>query len=213
MLRIVVLISGNGSNLQALLDTAAQPGYRGKVVSVISNKPDAYGLERAAKADVETAVVDHTEYSNRDSYDAALIEKIDSFQPNLVVLAGFMRILTDEFVRHYRGRLINIHPSLLPKYKGLNTHKRALESGDSKHGASVHFVNEELDGGPVVLQAEIAVHDSDTPESLAARVLEKEHIIYPLSVSWIAEGRLAMSEDGPFFDGSLLEKPLLLNEL
>ena len=213
MLRIVVLISGNGSNLQALIDAFDNPSFRGKITAVISNREEAYGLERARQAGIETAVLDHANYPDRESYDKALTELIDSHQPGLVVLAGFMRILTDEFVRHYSGRLLNIHPSLLPNYKGLNTHSRALEAGDTWHGASVHYVNEELDGGPVILQASIPVEQGDTPDSLAARVLKKEHIIYPMVIGWIAEGRLSLSEGRPLFDGEPLDAPLQLEQL
>lgn len=213
MLRIVVLISGNGSNLQALIDTCGQAGFRARIVGVISNKPEAFGLQRAAAANITTAVIDHLDYPDRDSYDQALAAQIDAFEPDLVVLAGFMRILTDAFVRHYSGRLLNIHPSLLPAYKGLNTHRRVLEAGDKIHGASVHFVNKELDGGPVVLQAKVTVQTGDTPETLAARVLEKEHIMYPLVISWIAEGRLVTGDKGPVYDGQLLTEPLQLDEL
>jgi phosphoribosylglycinamide formyltransferase-1 len=213
MLRIVVLVSGNGSNLQAILDAANQPDFAAEVVAVVSNKPDAYALQRAKNAGVKSVVVDHSGFSDRASYDAELINIIDSFEPSIVLLAGFMRILTSRFVRHYRCRLLNIHPSLLPKYKGLHTHRRVLENGDATHGASVHFVTEELDGGPVVLQARIGVQEDDTSESLAERLLKKEHQIYPMVISWIAEGRLTCKDNTPLFDGEPLDAPLQLDEL
>lgn len=199
--RVVVLISGNGSNLQAILDLANKP-Y--EVVAVLSNKPDVYGLERAAQAGVNTHVVPHTDYPDRESFDRAMIEVIDQYQPDLIVLAGFMRILSSAFVQHYQGRLINIHPSLLPKYKGTQTHQRALDAGDSEHGVSVHFVTEELDGGPVVRQAVVDVLPDDDAKSLAARVASEEHKIYPEVVSWIAQKRLKLTETGVELDGSPL---------
>ena len=166
---VVVLISGSGSNLQALIDSTA-PGNPVHISAVISNRADAFGLKRAEAAGIPVKALDHKLYADRESFDLALIDCIDSYGAELVVLAGFMRILSPAFVRHYQGRLLNIHPSLLPKLKGLHTHQRALESREKEHGCSVHFVTEELDGGPVVLQAPIAVLENDTPESLAQRV-------------------------------------------
>ena len=186
---IVVLISGSGSNLQSIID-AAQRDLPVDIRAVISNKADAYGLVRAREAGITTAVLDHTGYADRESYDAALQQLIDSYAPQLVVLAGFMRILSDGFVRHYEGRMINIHPSLLPKYRGLNTHARAIEAGDREAGCTVHFVTPELDAGPPILQACVPVHDDDSPESLAARVLEQEHRIYPEAIRLFVEGKL-----------------------
>lgn len=204
--RVVVLISGSGSNLQALLDASAKAGAPFSVCSVISNKPAAYGLTRAAEAGVNTSVVDHREFDSREDFDRALITEIDNQQPDLVVLAGFMRILTPEFVRHYNGRLLNIHPSLLPKYQGLHTHQRALDAGDSEHGATVHFVTEELDGGPPIIQALVPVNEGDTVESLAKRVQVQEHLIYPMAVTWFAEKRLQMLDDRTRLDGELLPR-------
>ena len=189
-LRVVVLISGNGSNLQAIIDASNNTPGLYEVVAVISNREDAYGLERADRAGISTAVVDHKAHDNRESYDHALMQIIDAFEPGLVVLAGFMRILTPGFVRHYAGRMLNIHPSLLPKYKGLNTHQRAIDAGDHVHGCSVHFVTEELDDGPVVLQAEVPIIDGDTAETLAERVHVQEHIIYPEAVRRFTLGEL-----------------------
>jgi len=201
---VVVLLSGTGSNLQALIDSPEVKGSPARIRAVISNRADAYGLQRAKDAGIDTRVLDHTAFEGREAFDAALIEVIDSFNPQLVVLAGFMRILSADFVRHYQGRLLNIHPSLLPKYKGLHTHQRALEAGDSEHGCSVHFVTEELDGGPLVVQAVIAVESNDSPHSLAQRVHAQEHLIYPLAVRWFAEDRLSLDERGALLDGQLL---------
>ncbi|PYC27341.1 phosphoribosylglycinamide formyltransferase [Aquipseudomonas alcaligenes] len=198
---VVVLISGSGSNLQALIDSIANDGNPARIAAVISNRADAYGLVRAQNAGIPTLVLDHKQFDGREAFDAALIEAIDGFDPQLVVLAGFMRILTGDFVRHYEGRLLNIHPSLLPKYKGLHTHQRALEAGDREHGCSVHFVTEELDGGPLVVQAVVPVESGDTPESLAQRVHSQEHHIYPLAMRWFAEGRLKLGKTGAQLDG------------
>ncbi|WP_395502644.1 phosphoribosylglycinamide formyltransferase [Ectopseudomonas mendocina] len=201
---VVVLISGSGSNLQALIDSVAHDGNPARIAAVISNRADAYGLQRAKQAGIATELLDHKQFDGREAFDAALIQAIDAHQPDLVVLAGFMRILTPGFVQHYAGRLLNIHPSLLPKYKGLHTHQRALEAGDSEHGCSVHFVTEELDGGPLVVQAVLPVMADDTAESLASRVHQQEHHIYPLAVRWFAEGRLRLDAQGAMLDGQPL---------
>ena len=210
---IVVLISGGGSNLQAIIDATQDGRIRGKIDAVISNKADAYGLERAKKANIPTRVLDHREYEDRESFDAALGDLIEGFKPSLIILAGFMRILTEDFVRRFEGRMLNIHPSLLPKYRGLHTHKRAIEAGDDMHGASVHFVTPELDGGPAILQAEVPIFDDDTPESLASRVLEQEHVIYPLVASWFTDGRVRLDGSGVVFDDKLLQQPLKLDQI
>lgn len=199
---IVVLISGNGSNLQALMDHSDEGAY--SVCAVISNKADAFGLQRASKAGIPTRVIDHRDYADRLSFDQRLIEEIDSFGPKLVVLAGFMRILSPEFVQHFAGKILNIHPSLLPAYRGTHTHERVLEAGEKEHGVSVHFVTEELDGGPVVLQATVPVNNDDTPKLLAERVFKQEHRIYPKAVAWFAAGRLRMNEKAVEFDGKRL---------
>ncbi|ROL66387.1 phosphoribosylglycinamide formyltransferase [Pseudomonas vranovensis] len=201
---VVVLLSGTGSNLQALIDSTRTGDSPVRLCAVISNRADAYGLQRAKDAGIATAVLDHKAFDGREAFDTALVELIDGYQPQLVVLAGFMRILSAGFVRHYQGRLLNIHPSLLPKYKGLHTHQRALEAGDAEHGCSVHFVTEELDGGPLVVQAVIPVELDDTPERLAQRVHSQEHLIYPLAVRWFAEGRLRLGEHGALLDGQPL---------
>lgn len=199
----VVLISGSGSNLQALIDSQGD-GNPLRIRAVVSNRADAYGLTRAKNAGIATQVLDHRTYEGREAFDAALMEAIDVFQPDLVILAGFMRILTPAFVRHYEGRLLNIHPSLLPRHKGLHTHRRALEALDSEHGCSVHFVTEELDGGPLVIQAVVPVQPGDTEESLALRVYLQEHRIYPQAVRWFAEGRLRLAPEGALLDGEKL---------
>ncbi|TVT72354.1 MAG: phosphoribosylglycinamide formyltransferase [Pseudomonas sp.] len=196
---VVVLISGSGSNLQALIDSQAEDNPA-RIRAVISNRADAFGLTRAQDADIPTAVLDHKAFDGRESFDAALMVVIDEHAPDLVILAGFMRILTPGFVRHYQGRLLNIHPSLLPKYKGLDTHRRALEAGDSEHGCSVHFVTEELDGGPVAIQAALAVEPGENIEQLTQRVHSAEHQIYPLAMRWFAEGRLRLAEQGAMLD-------------
>lgn len=203
--RIVVLISGSGSNLQSLID-AGQNGELGgaDVVAVLSNKPGAYGLERAQQAGIATDCVEHQRFDSREAFDSALRDAIDQHQPDLVILAGFMRILTPDFVRHYRGRLLNIHPSLLPKYPGLHTHQRALDAGDSEAGATVHFVTEELDGGPPIIQAKVPTLPDDSAETLAARVLSKEHRIYPLAARWFAEGRLQLNDSEARLDDKAL---------
>ena len=201
---VVVLLSGSGSNLQALIDSFQGEDSPVDICGVISNRPDAYGLERAQAAGIATAVLQHQSFDGREAFDAALMALIDGFAPDLVILAGFMRILSGGFVRHYQGRLLNIHPSLLPKYKGLHTHQRALEAGDAEHGCSVHFVTEELDGGPLVVQAVVAVAPGDTAQSLAARVHHQEHLIYPLAVRWFGEGRLRLGEHGALLDGQPL---------
>ena len=201
---VVVLLSGTGSNLQALIDSTRTGDSPVRIAAVISNRSDAYGLQRARAAGIETRDLDHTAFDGREAFDSALIELIDAFNPQLVVLAGFMRILSAGFVRHYEGRLLNIHPSLLPKYKGMHTHQRALDAGDSEHGCSVHFVTEELDGGPLVVQAVVPVESDDSAQTLAQRVHTQEHRIYPLAVRWFAEGRLILGDQGALLDGQLL---------
>ncbi|MCF7516659.1 phosphoribosylglycinamide formyltransferase [Pseudoalteromonas sp. CO302Y] len=198
--RLVVLISGSGSNLQAIIDACARGEIKADIAAVISNKADAYGLERAKKAGIQTRVLSHKDFDSREAYDAELMDIIDSFEPNLVVLAGFMRILTPSLVQKFKGKMLNIHPSLLPKYQGLNTHQRAIDAKDEVHGVSVHFVTEELDGGPVVLQAKVPVLENDTADTLAQRVHQQEHIIYPLVVKWFSEQRLKMEADYAVFD-------------
>ncbi|PKQ75492.1 phosphoribosylglycinamide formyltransferase [Aeromonas sobria] len=204
MMRIIVLISGNGSNLQAILDHCASGKIAGEVVGVISNKADAYGLVRAKDAGVATAILTQQQFASREEYDTSLLALMADYQPDLVVLAGFMRILSAQLVHHFAGRMLNIHPSLLPKYQGLHTHQRAIDAGDSEHGTSVHFVTEELDGGPVILQARVPIFEGDEADEVAARVQAQEHSIYPLVVRWFCEGRLQMMDGAVQLDGALL---------
>ena len=194
MKNIVILISGRGSNMEAVVRAAQREGWPARVTAVISNKPDAKGLAFAAAHGIPTAVVPSKEYPDRASFDAALQREIDRFAPDLVVLAGFMRILTAPFVAHYAGRMLNIHPSLLPAFPGLDTHKKALEAGVPEHGATVHFVTAELDHGPMVAQARVAVLPGDTEETLAARVLAEEHKLYPYAVRLFVEDRLSIEQ-------------------
>lgn len=192
MKNIVILISGRGSNMEALIAARDAGTLPVNIAAVISNRPEARGLETAAGAGIATRVVDHKAFAGREAFDAALAECIDAFAPDLVVLAGFMRILTEGFVSHYSGRLLNIHPSLLPAFPGLHTHQKAIDEGVRIHGCTVHFVTPALDHGPVVIQAAVPVLDDDTEDSLAARVLRQEHRIYPQAVRWFAEGRLSL---------------------
>lgn len=193
MRNLVILISGRGSNMEAIV-RAAIPGAR--VAAVISNRPEAAGLEFARHHGIATAVVDHKAHSSREAFEVALAAAIDAFAPDLVVLAGFMRVLGEAFVRRYEGRMLNIHPSLLPAFPGLHTHERALQEGCRVHGATVHFVTPALDHGPIVVQAAVPVLPDDTPETLAARVLAQEHRIYPQAVRWFVEDRLRLTADG-----------------
>lgn len=206
---IVVLISGSGSNLQALIDAEQKGELSGEITAVISNRANAFGLERARKAGIKTQVIDHKSFEDRESYDKALAEAIDQYQPDLVILAGFMRILTADFVNHYYGRMLNIHPSLLPKYRGLNTHQRAIDDGETHHGVSVHFVTPELDGGPVIIQAPVELLKNDDKESLAKRVQTQEHLIYPLAVNWFCQNRLSLINNQVYFENEVKNKPFI----
>lgn len=190
--RCVVLISGRGSNLSAILKATQSAGYPAEVVGVVSNKPEAPGLQLARDADISVSVLPNADYADRASYDQALQAAVDAYDPDLVILAGFMRILTPEFVAHYTGRMINIHPSLLPAFTGLHTHQRALDAGVRVHGCTVHFVTAELDHGPMIAQAAVPVLESDDARTLGARVLSVEHQLYPMAVRWFAEGRLTV---------------------
>lgn len=207
---IVVLASGSGTNLQALIDASRERDFPGEILAVGCNRPGAFALERAAQANIKTFVVDHKKYGSREEFDSALMAELRRLNPDVIVLAGFMRILTADFVRAFRGRMLNIHPSLLPAYTGLNTHQRVLDAGDKVHGVSIHFVTEELDGGPVIAQAEVAVQSDDDAESLAERVQQQEHVLYPIVVRWFCEGRIQLTADGVQFDGKLLQHPMRL---
>lgn len=199
--RLVVLVSGSGSNLQAFIDRIADGSLPARIAAVISNRADAYALERAARAGIATEILDHRPFASREDFDQALMTRIDTYRPDAVVLAGFMRILTPAFVQHYAGRLLNTHPSLLPKYPGTDTHARAIAAGEAEHGASVHFVTEELDGGPLVAQTRVPVVPGDTPDTLRARVQAAEHRMYPQVVGWLAGGRLRPTAGGITLDG------------
>jgi phosphoribosylglycinamide formyltransferase-1 len=203
--RIVFLVSGNGSNAQAIIDQCRNDYINGEVVALISNRPNAYALVRAEQSNIATQCIDHTKYAERHLFDNALASCITKLQPDLIVLAGFMRILTTDFVAQFEGKMLNIHPSLLPKYPGLNTHQRAIESGDTNHGASVHFVTSELDGGPVVLKSQIKIREADTPNELAERVAKTEWKIYPEVVKWFCEDRLQWINGAVYFDNKMLQ--------
>ncbi len=201
--QLLVLISGNGSNLQAIIDTCHQKNGM-EICAVISNKTEAYGLIRAERAGIKTHILPYQTSLSRNEYDASLMALIDSHQPELIILAGFMRILSPEFVAHYQGRILNIHPSLLPKYPGLHTHQKAIDAKDKEHGASVHFVTQQLDAGPVILQARVPILGNDTPDTLAKRVQKEEHKIYPKVIELFCQKRLQMIDEKALFDG----KPL-----
>jgi len=211
-LPIVILISGYGSNLQAIIDTTRDGELPVEIRGVISNRPDAYGLLRAKKAGIPTKIINHKIYSDRREFDRALQEAIDSYHPSLVILAGFMRILGPDLINHYQDRMMNIHPSLLPAYPGLHTHQRVLDAGEKRHGASVHFVTNELDSGPVIIQGSIAVSPGDNVENLNTRVQKLEHHIYPLAIKWFAERRLEIKENKIMLDNKPLTTPVEYNE-
>ncbi|WP_312241968.1 phosphoribosylglycinamide formyltransferase [Pantoea sp.] len=204
MKKLVVLISGNGSNLQSILDACASGRINGSVAAVFSNKASAYGLTRAREAQLPAHSLAAADFADREAFDRQLMREIDAYAPDLVVLAGYMRILSPAFVAHYQGRLLNIHPSLLPKYPGLHTHRQALENGDPEHGTSVHFVTDELDGGPIVLQAKVPVFTGDSEAEIHARVQHQEHAIYPLAIDWFLSGRLATRDGRAWLDGEPL---------
>ena len=202
--RVVVLISGSGTNLQSLIDAQQRGELPINICGVISNRPEVKGLERAKSANIDAQCLDHKTYESREAFDQALQQLIDGYQPDLVVLAGFMRVLSESFVNHYTGRMLNIHPSLLPKYQGLHTHQRAIDEGEKEHGCSVHFVTPELDGGPVIVQAKVNVEETDNAETLAKKVQQQEHMIYPLAALWFANQRLCMEDQQAYLDGKLL---------
>lgn len=199
--RLAILISGRGSNMQAFIDACTSGELEAEIAVVLSNNPDAAGLTRAQQAGIPTRAVNHHDYGSREEFDGALVEVLHEYRPDLVLLAGFMRILTPVFISPFAGRLFNIHPSLLPKYPGLHTHQRALDAGDSEAGVTVHFVTPELDGGPPVIQARVPVLPDDSADSLAQRVLGLEHLIYPIAVRWHLQRRLELTDQGAFLDG------------
>lgn len=207
-MRIAVLVSGNGSNLQALIDAQHGKQLSGQIVGVLSNKAEAYALRRAEDANIATAVISHQNFPNRESFDVAMHQQLLAWQVDLVILAGFMRILTPEFVSQWQGKMLNIHPSLLPFYKGMNTHQRVLNTGDRLHGCTVHFVTAELDAGQSIAQSVIQVSLQDTAESLAQRVHQLEHFIYPQVAQWLCNGQLIWENGQAYFNQKLLEKPI-----
>ncbi|TQV84523.1 phosphoribosylglycinamide formyltransferase [Aliikangiella coralliicola] len=218
--RLVILISGSGSNLQAFIEKQQQGSLGGTIVSVISNNPEAYGLTRAREAGIKAVSLDHKTHASRESFDKELAEEIKKDQPDLIILAGFMRILTPEFVQTFRGKLLNIHPSLLPKYPGLHTHKKALENNDEFHGTSVHFVTEELDGGPLIAQSQMRLivgsesneENELNEQQVMQRIQKLEHRLYPEVASWYLNNRLTMEKDGVYFDHKKLERPILFGD-
>lgn len=210
-LPVVVLISGNGSNLQAMIDGMRSGELPIEIRAVVSNRPEVYGLERARQASIPAVVVDHKAYPDRPAFDEALKSRIDEFEPGLVVLAGFMRILTPEFVTHYAGRMLNIHPSLLPEFTGLDTHQRVLDAGRKEHGVSVHFVTADLDGGPVIARSRVDISEDDDADSLARKVQIKEHRLYPAVIAMYAEGRIKLLDSAVSLDGKPLAEPIDLD--
>jgi phosphoribosylglycinamide formyltransferase 1 len=211
-LRIAILISGRGSNMLAIAHAAQRRDFPASIVAVLSDRADAAGLQRATELGLEARALTPAPNHSRAEYDAALAAALREYSPDLVVLAGFMRILGPVFVREFDGRMLNIHPALLPKHRGLHTHRRVLEARESEHGCSVHFVTEELDGGPVVLQARVPVLPGDTIEALSARVQAQEHRIYPMTIAWLATGRLEWRDGAPWLDGRPLQSPVVLDE-
>lgn len=207
--KTAVLISGSGTNLQAFIDAVSQGSLNLELSVVLSNKPDAFGLVRAESAGIPTVCLQHGHYPDRDSFDRAVAEKLDAWQPDLLILAGFMRILSAGFVAHYRGRILNIHPALLPAYPGLNTHQRVLDAGDRWHGSTVHFVTEELDGGPRILQGRIPVVGGESAQQLASRVQAVEHQIYPQAAGWVGEGRVQFRRGATWIDGAPAAEPIV----
>ena len=207
-MRIAVLVSGNGSNLQALINAQLGKQLSGQIVGVLSNKAEAYALRRAEDANIATAVISHQNFPNRESFDVAMHQQLLAWQVDLVILAGFMRILTPEFVSKWQGKMLNIHPSLLPFYKGMNTHQRVLNTGDRLHGCTVHFVTAELDAGQSIAQSVIQVSLQDTAESLAQRVHELEHFIYPQVVQWLCNGQLSWQQGQAYFNQKPLDRPI-----
>jgi len=203
---IAVLVSGNGSNLQAIIDAIHRNEINVSITVVISDRLDAKGLERAKNANIATAFIEPAKYQSREQFDDVLSEILRKHQVSLIVLAGFMRILSDKFVTQHLGKLINIHPSLLPKYKGLNTHQQAIDAGDSESGASVHFVTPKLDDGPVIIQSSVAINDGDTSDLLRQKVHKVEHIIYPIAIDWISKKRVELKNTHVYFDGAIIDE-------
>lgn len=205
--KTAILISGSGTNLQAFIDAVREGNLNLDLAVVFSNNPDAYGLERAEQAGIPTACIQHSDFPDRESFDDAVIAELDRFEPDLLILAGFMRILSAAFVKHYAGRILNIHPALLPLYPGLNTHQRVLEAGDKWHGSTVHFVTEKLDAGPRILQGRLAVIPGESASELATRVQALEHQIYPQAAGWVGSGKVTFKDGNSWIDGKLAQEP------
>lgn len=212
-LSLVVLISGSGSNLQAIIDAIEIDDLNANINAVISNRPHAYGLERAQRHRIPAIGLDHTQFDSREAFDSRLTQEIERFQPDVIVLAGYMRILSEKFILHFSPNLLNIHPSLLPKYQGLHTHERVLENHDKQHGVSIHVVTPELDAGPVILQGQFAVESFDDANSLQQKAHKLEHQMYPLVIRWLSEKRLTFNRGLPVFDNEILQQPLSFNKL
>jgi len=210
-LKVAALISGRGSNLQALMDAQAAPGWPAEIVLVLSNEADAKGLQRAQAAGIATAVVNHRDFADRATFDRAMTDVLEAAAAEFVCLAGFMRLLSDDFIAHWRDRLINIHPSLLPAFKGLHVHERVIARGARFSGCTVHFVRPEMDTGPIIVQAAVPVHPGDDADALAARVLAQEHVIYPLALKLIAEGRVTVAGERVLIDGAQAPAAALIN--
>lgn len=208
---VVVLISGSGSNLQSFIDAEKNNLLGGKINAVISNIPDAYGLERAKRANIDQHVISHKNFPSREIFDTEVAKVIDTYEPDLIILAGFMRILSVGFVERYSGKLLNIHPSLLPKYTGLHTHRRALQNKEEYHGTSVHFVTEELDGGPVIAQARLKLNLSDDESTVMKKVQILEHELYPKVASWFLSEKVEMKNDGVYFDNKKMQQPIIID--
>lgn len=207
--KTAILISGSGTNLQAFIDAVEDGDLDLELAVVFSNNPEAYGLERAEQAGIPTACIQHSDFPDRESFDKAVIAELDRFEPDLLILAGFMRILSPAFVAHYAGKILNIHPALLPLYPGLNTHQRVLDAGEEWHGSTVHFVTEELDGGPRILQGRLAVVPGESADELAARVQAVEHQIYPEAAGWVGGGKVTFKDGQSWVDGKLAEEPVV----
>jgi len=209
--RTAILISGSGSNLQSFIDRVADGRIDLDLAVVFSNRPDAYGLTRAQEAGIDTACIEHGDFESREAFDQAVAAKLDTWQPQLLILAGFMRILSPWLVKHYEGRILNIHPALLPLYPGLDTHQRVLDAGDEYHGSTVHFVTEELDGGPRILQGRLRVAPTTDPDELMSRVQAVEHQIYPMAADWFGQGRLDFRAGSAYLDGRRLDEPEVMD--
>ena len=210
-LKLVVFISGNGSNLQAIIDAIESGRLNGRILAVISDQPDAYGLQRAQKHNIPAIILDHRKYSRRDEFDQALLQKVNELKPDYIVLAGFMRILGSDFVQAYEHKVLNIHPSILPDFKGLDTHRRALENGEKEHGVSIHLVTAELDDGPILLQGRYAVEKGDKVEDLQRKGHELEHLMFPALLQWISEGILQINGDSIVYQNQIMHQPVRFN--